>query len=349
MNSLTELGAGLQLPADLIEHHKALDESVAKAKRMRAAVDETAAAIPTLEAEAKRLDEQIGEKDADLSVAMVDDERKVKILDVELKKLAGELASKQQALHRSRNIIKVLESRAPEQDEVVQQAVIVLENDLLRFGDSMMDQIRAELLEQVKPLQGVFAAIRALAPVGDSNVRELIQAAHVPDPSDCRRIQGPGVGAMTFGTNLLALEPEPEYRARAEAISATLAPIRTSIVAAKALGNYLPLDRRPKPYVRRGYTMDGEATRAARAKEAAEAERAAAEAQRPGFKRSINSGGSLVDDAKAAEQRKPGFRARVREGYADQPPPGTAIDGEMGHQRVNALLHSTKDGSAFAV
>jgi hypothetical protein len=244
------LPAGYELPAELLDHQKALDELVAKAKKTRAAVDVAAAQIPALDAEVQELTAKLAVKDADRYTAEASE---VKSLDAEVKKLVDALDSKQRALNRAKNALIVQEARAPEHDEEVRSAVVVLENDLIDFGDTAIDLLRAELLEKVKPLQGVFAAMRVISlNTAGMAAREFVDAAFLPDPKEFNRASVGG--RMHFGTNLLAESPEPEYAQHAQAMSVALAPIRASLAAGKALGSYVPLDRRPKPYVRKGYS-----------------------------------------------------------------------------------------------
>lgn len=314
--------AEVQLPAALLANQHALDDAVSKAKRTRAAVDETAAQIPALEAQVQELGAKLAEKDADRAIA---EDADIKALDAEIKKLGADLDSTQRELNRARNALKVHEERAPEHDEVVRAAVNVLENDLLTFSSDVIERLRTEILEKVKPLQGVFAAFRALGPLGGIAIRDVIDAAYIPDPKGFVRMQGgTGVGSLNCGTNLIAQEPEPDHAELAKAISQALAPVRASLVAGKALGSYVPLARRPKPYVRQGM-VSGEATRAAAA--ARENSEAAKPAALPA----------------AQQAQASGFR---RKHHAD----GSAIDGDMGRQMVDNMMQSRGEGgSEFAV
>jgi hypothetical protein len=249
-----ELPAAFKLPDELLAHQKALDDLVAKAKKTRAAVDETATQLPLLDEELQELTAKLAVKDADRWTA---EDSEVKALDAEVKKFADALDAKQRALNRARNALIIHEARAPEHDEEVQAAVIVLENDLIAFGGDMTENLRAELLEKVKPLQGVFEAFRAIGALGGPGVRDVIEAAYVPDPKGFMRMQASGMGWMNYGTNLLAEAPEAEHAQQAGAIVEALRPVRASLAAAKGLGAYVPLDKRPKPYVRRGYSHEG--------------------------------------------------------------------------------------------
>jgi hypothetical protein len=98
----------------------------------------------------------------------------------------------------------------------------------------------------------VFAALRSLDQRIGSLARDVCDAAFVPDPKGFNRVQSHGGGFMNFGTNLLAEQPEPEHGALAADLRETLAPVRASIAAGKALGTYVPLAKRPKPYVIKG-------------------------------------------------------------------------------------------------
>ncbi|NML43508.1 hypothetical protein HHL11_07095 [Ramlibacter sp. G-1-2-2] len=291
----TTLPAGYELPAELLAHQKTLDELITKAKKTRAAIDETAAQIPLLDVEAQELTAKLAVTDADRCTA---EDSEVKALDAAIKKLAEALDSKQRALARAKNVLIVHEARAPEHDEAVQAAVIVLQNDLIAFGNGVMEQARAELLEKVKPLQGLFAALRTIGATGEARaVREFVEAAYVPDPKGFSNSVG---YERRFGTNLLAEQPDPEHAQLAAHLSAALAPIRASLAAGKALGTFVPLDRRPRPYIRRGdspgeLTRAGNAARIAAQGQVAPSEITSSAPQASGFTRKHRADGTSID------------------------------------------------------
>lgn len=323
--------AGVDLPAELLADQKALDDAVAKAKRTRAAVDETAAQIPALDAQVQELTAKLAEKDADRAIA---EDVDVKGLDAEVNRLGADLDSTQRGLNRARNALKVHEERAPALDEEVRAAVVVLENDLLTFSGDLTERLRAEILERCKPLQGAFAALRALGPLGGVGVRDVIDAAYIPDPRGFVRMQGgTGVGSINCGTNLLAGEPEPEHAELAKAITQALAPVRASLVAGKALGSYVPLDKRPKPYVRKGWSSQGVTGERRAAAEQSTAHASSAQSQLP----------QAAQGGPAAQPQASGFQ---RKHHAD----GTPIDGDMGRQMVDNMMRGRGEGgSEFAV
>lgn len=319
----------VELPPQLVADHKALDHAIAKAKRTRAAVEEAAAQIPVLEAEVQELTAKLAEKDADRAIA---DDAEVKALDAEIKKIASDVDSKQRSLNRARNAVQVLEARAPEHDAELRDAAVAAENDIRVLAGNLMEQLRAQLLEQVKPLQGVLAALRAVAPIAPQ-VREYTAAVCLPDLKGFAGTQQHF--GMVFGVNLLAEEPDVEHGRLAAAITEALCPIRASLAAAKSLGAFVPLAKRPKPYVRKSWTNDGVTGEKRAAAEAAQSEAAHA-------RRSQITGPN--------DRQPPGFKARARTGRVGDLPLGTPVDGEIGHQLVNNMMRNgSGSGSEFAV
>lgn len=287
------LPSGLELPPELLAHQKALDELVDKAKRTRAAVDTTAAQIPVLDEGVQELTAKLAVKDADRCTA---EDGEVKALDAEIRKLAEALDAQQRALNRAKNALIIHEARAPEHDEAVQAAVMVLENDLIKYSDKTLDQLRAELLEKVKPLQGVFAALRCLDQRMGSLARDVCDAAFVPDPRAFNRVHAHGAGPINYGTNLLAEAPESEHAQLADAIRAALGPVRASIAAAKGLGTYTPIAARPKPYVRKGQEVGLGWKKPAQP----QANGPAPLPPSSGFKRTMKSDGTPIDEEPTA-------------------------------------------------
>jgi hypothetical protein len=206
----------------------------------------------------------------------------------------------------------------------------VLHISIESFGGELADRLRAQLIETMKPVQGLFAAFRAIAHLGNRQMSDVIAAAYVPDPSGFMRVPGNAHGQdwVNYGVNLLDQQPEDQHLQLSRTIAEALAPVRASLGAGRAWTQYVPLARRPKRYVRKGYTTEG-----LRGDERPFGGDTAAADQR-----------TTVDTA-TTSRPLPASTGRVRTGYAGQLPPGTVIDGNIAPALVDNLMR----GDSYAI
>ncbi|WP_342616977.1 hypothetical protein [Rhodoferax sp. GW822-FHT02A01] len=224
-----------------------------QAEKLRQRVDESAADIVTQNAELDRLTRELSEKQADRALA---DDDQVKALDAEIKKLIDKVDAKSRELNRTRNLIEALEVKAPEVDAAVVDAQQILGIERHIWSEVIIDAIRDELEAAVRPLIGVMAKAKAFGRF-NGFLSDFLNAAWVPaDPKSFLRAAN-GAYAYNIGRNLLDGSPDDAQRAHADAIVAAVAPIYQQLNMKHA--EYVPLDKRPKPYVKKGYTMRGQA------------------------------------------------------------------------------------------
>lgn len=323
MTNRKDAPTGYGLPPVVLEDVKALESALAKANRLRQEVNDAASRVPDLKAQVQELEAKQRLREGDLALA---EDNELSAIKTDLKKIGGELDAKSRELNRTESLIETLESRAPDIDGAVHTAVSVVEQSLITYADAILQGLREEIRQKVKPLQGIMQALRVLSTTGASNVRDILAACFVPEPDGFLRIMGPE-GWRDIGTNLLDVAPEGDHAAMANALSDALAPVRDSIRTAKAMPAYLPLAKRPRAYQKKGYTHEG-------VKGDARPFGAPSEASRQS---SMQGPASL-----------PKSTGRVREGYAGELPPGTALDGNVAPALVDNLMR-THGGSEFAV
>jgi hypothetical protein len=323
MTNRKDTPTGCELPSVVLEDVKALESALAKANRLRQEVNDAASRVPDLKAQVQDLEAKQRLREGDLALA---EDSELKAIQTDLKKIGAELDAKSRELNRTESLIVTLESRAADIDGAVHAAISVVEQSLIAYSDAIVESLREEIREKVKPLQGIMQALRVLSPIAAGNVKDILSACFVPEPDGFMRIMGPE-GWRNIGTNLLDVPPDEAHAATANALSEALAPLRDSIRTAKALPAYVPLAKRPRPYAIKGYTHDG-------------------------VKGNARPFGAPSEASQQSRMQGPAplpkSTGRVREGYAGELPPGTALDGNVAPALVNNLMR-THGGSEFAV
>jgi hypothetical protein len=152
--------------------------------------------------------------------------------------------------------------------------------------------------------------------IGGLELRDFLAAALVPDPDGFMRFPAGG-GWVNQGANLLDMPPDDIGAAAARAITEGLKPVRESLAAARAHSNYVPLAKRPKPYVRKGYTTEGV----------------------KGDARPFGAADAPPQPARALDTRSPSTSAS-RTGYAGELPPGTALEGDIAYAQTQDFLRA---------
>lgn len=237
---------------ELVAAKDELDSAKQKATKLRQRVDEAAADAVALKLEVDSLTLELSGKQADRALA---DDDQVKALDGEIKKLIEKVDAKSRELNRMNALVEALEAKAPQVDEDVAVAKNLLNWERGVWVGSILDTLRDELAEAVRPLIGVLAKAKAMSQCSEG-LRDTLLAAWVPDPQNFMRMTN-GAYSCNQGRNLLDGRPDEHQRAEAEAITIALLPINQLISAPHS--EYVPLAKRPKPYVRKGYTMHGRA------------------------------------------------------------------------------------------
>lgn len=227
----SEMQAAIQAVHDALGRRKTLDE----------ATNAAPAQIAELEQEANRLRGEIASREADI-IWCADTE--VPAAEGAIAKLSDELITRETELRRAKSRLDALEARAPELDAAVDQAGYMLNLEVGMQGEIFRARISEELREAVKPLLPILEKARAMGPL----FNDYLQAAYLPDPEGfILGLRSNGAISSNVGVNLLngvSNVPNP--------ITEVMAPVNAALNALRSHRAYVPLAKRPKPYVMKG-------------------------------------------------------------------------------------------------
>ncbi len=234
-------------------------------KKLDDAVNSAPADIASAEAELAHLRYRLGALEAD--VVLVED-AKLPALQNEIAQLADTIDAKDLAFRRLKARIDALEARAPDLDTKIELAIGYVRVEANMAASSLQSVLAAELRAKVAEIRNIYAQVRTLlgaAPLQQAS--DFLACAHVPDLEHCFVSYVRGV-PHDSSQNLLALRDESTAAAEAEIVEA-LKPIAEAFAMARKHRPYVPLAKRPVPYVRKG-TWDGPGGRVDRPEEAEE-------------------------------------------------------------------------------
>lgn len=310
---------------DVTEATAILLGHLADRKKLDEKIDAMPGAIATItatiEQHTKELTEAMGEH------ALADEgTAQHKALAKQVKDLTESLATEEQRLRTANLRVQGLEGQAAKVDEQIQPAINELQVAVSAYFSGAKAAVSAALEEAVKPLRGVLAIAEALG----EPLRDTLRGAMVPNPHSYRLLQPLRQGVTHIGENLLDTAPTEQDAAAAQEVRSLIAPAIAALANGRAHRAYVPLAKRPKPYVLRGYSYEGVKGDARSFGDKPDAEPAPNTPQETGPK-----------------PLKPSA-SRARTGFADELPPGTPRDGNVGPSLVNQLMR-TDGGSEFAV
>jgi hypothetical protein len=225
--------------------HESCEREIARRAKMLEQVDADAAALPGKEALLQSKASEAADVDAERSIASED---AVRTIDAKLKRVRGEEDAASRDLNQTRARLEALESKIETSDEAVRSAANTLSAEIGALEARLTSEISCELAAALRPVIAVLAKARA---IGGPQMTLLASSAVVPDPAAGIDI----VGRSTFCSNLLDAVPDELQAGAADAIRQTMLPLRATLAKARGLPSYVPLSKRPKPYVRRGYTI----------------------------------------------------------------------------------------------
>ncbi|MBB3637156.1 hypothetical protein [Variovorax atrisoli] len=221
----------------------AVADAVALCKRLNDQLGATASQIKALEAEVEQLTAERATAEAALALADGDE---VKALDKAALRLDTDLGVKERELRRLRARIAALEVEGPKLHEAVRLRAQELDVELGLWSNAAAAALTPEVEAAAKQLAVVIEKAHA---IGGQTMRDFTDAAYVPRPSGFIRQRVNG-GWYNAGANLL--EPSQGLGPDAAEIQSLISPIRQAAVNGKVYPDYVPLARRPGPYVRKG-------------------------------------------------------------------------------------------------
>jgi hypothetical protein len=225
-----------------------LRELIGQRKKLDDAVNSAPADIFAAEGELSEMRRQLSVLEAD--VVLVDD-AKLPSLQKEIEKLAGTIDVKDLAVRRLKGRLEALESRAPDLDSKIEIAIGYVRIEVNIAAQSLQSQLAEELRDKVKTVRMLYAQVRALqsvVPLPQTN--DFLLCAHVPDLEQCMASYASGA-PRDVSQNLLALVDDGTAAAESE-VAEALKPIAEALMVARKHRPYVPLAKRPAPYVRKG-------------------------------------------------------------------------------------------------
>jgi hypothetical protein len=223
---------------DLIEQRKKLDE----------ATNNAPGEIAAAEADLASLHRELAVREAD--VVFIDDS-KLPALQKEIAKLSGAIDSKDITVRRLRARLESLEARAPDLDNKIDLAIGYMRLEANMGAQNLQAALAENLRSKVAEVRMIYAQVRALDRlVPMHRTRDFLISAHMPDLDSCMVINS---GSERYDTapNLLAITDAETVSAEAEIVEA-MKPISDALKLASSHRPYVPLAKRPQPYVFRG-------------------------------------------------------------------------------------------------
>ncbi|WP_208102102.1 hypothetical protein [Burkholderia sp. D-99] len=225
-----------------------LRELLDQRKKLDDAVNAAPAEISALESELSSLRQQMATLDAE--VVLIDDAQ-LPAKQKQIKALDGVIAEKGFSVRRAQARLETLEALAPDLDEKIEIAIGFVRVEASIAAQSLRSDIAEELRGKLHELQLIYAKVRALhGLVRADRTGDFLQSALIPDLDHCMRITTRS-GTYEASTNLLETRSDDTAAAEAQ-ISEAMRPITDVLVLARKHRPYVPLAKRPAPYVRKG-------------------------------------------------------------------------------------------------
>lgn len=233
------------LTLEITAAHLAVEAARQKSSRHSEQVNLVAAQIAELDSEIPLLEKGLADHEAAMTFA---EDSEIAAMEKTAMRLSTVIEMKARVLNRSRAKLKALEDMAPSVDDEVVTAGGSLRLEVGIWMQGVVQELSEELSEALKPVIGILAKARA---IGGSELSDFLASVSVPDPVDCKLVPAAS-GAYNIGSNLLDLPADADQQAAANELHSQIAPVRRAATEACGHAAYIPLARRPKPYVIKG-------------------------------------------------------------------------------------------------
>lgn len=212
------------------------------------AVNAAPAQIAAREAELSALRQRLAALEAD--VVIVDDAA-LPALQKQITKLSNEVDAVDLDVRRLKGRLNALEARAPDLDEKIEIAIGYVRVEANMAAQNLQVALAEELRNKVADVRNIYAKVRALQGfVPNARTSDFLVSAYVPDLESCVRVNT-GTGHYDASPNLLAFADADTDAAESEVVEA-LRPVTEALLLARKHKSYVPLAKRPVPYVRKG-------------------------------------------------------------------------------------------------
>jgi hypothetical protein len=225
-----------------------LNELLAQRGKLDEAVDTAPAEIAEAERELANMRQTLAAHEADVVLV---DAAKLPALQKDINRLATAIDAKDLEVRRMRARLDALEARAPELDSKIDLAIGYVRVEANMAAQDIQVVLAEELRSKVAEVRMIYAKVHALQYlVPMDRTRDFLVSAYVPDLESCMRVNT-GTGHYDAAPNLLAITTNDTASAAAE-IAATMKPITDALIVARKYRPYVPMAKRPQPYVNRG-------------------------------------------------------------------------------------------------
>ncbi|RRJ34374.1 hypothetical protein [Pandoraea apista] len=220
----------------------------------RKALEEHAESLPALIEAAKKELAAIGEQilDAEMSLLEVPEKAIPKVTkqrdDLEKQQVECELR-----IRRLRTQLTAIEARAPDIDDKIAVQIGFVKLEATMASEELQVELAEEIRQGVAALRQTYAKVRALQRlVPMPRTSDFLLDAYVPDLEACMRVHT-GQGTETYNTspNLL-IEKNDRTDDAEHQIAEALQPIVAALTVCRTHRPYVPMDKRPQPYVIKG-------------------------------------------------------------------------------------------------
>ncbi|MBP0639570.1 hypothetical protein [Cupriavidus sp. AcVe19-6a] len=225
-----------------------LEELRAKRQRLIEAAEGTPAQIDALGKEVEALREEATARQVAF-LAEVATAKLKQAHDAQMATLTQRELELEAQLRRLRSNLPALESEIASVEKEMNAAELEVRLDAARIGCDIGDPFIAEILRLAEAMRPWLAKVKA---VQDATGACLMGQVYVPQPHFVSRYVG--YGEYSRASNVLGKEC-PEANEQAAEVRALLEPVQRALAMATGCNPYIPLDERPKPYVRKGQTV----------------------------------------------------------------------------------------------
>ncbi len=226
------------------------DAMLERRKKLDEAVDDAPAQIADAERELATMRSTLAAKETDI---LLIDDAKLPALEKEIAQLANAVDAKDLALRRFKARIDAFEAKAPEIDAQIDEAVCRMRTEASLAAQDLQALLAIEIREHVGALRRIYAKVRKLQQlVPTHRTSDFLASAYVPDLDLCMRVvTGSGNEFQDLAPNLLAAQDDETEQAE-EDIAARMSHFSAALKAARMYRPYVPLAKRPQPYVFKG-------------------------------------------------------------------------------------------------
>ncbi|RDK01620.1 hypothetical protein [Paraburkholderia lacunae] len=160
-------------------------------------------------------------------------------------------------LRRLQTRLNAIEAKMPDIDAQIDLAIGAIRIEAAMASEAIQVELAEEIRSKVADLQAVYAKVRALQRlIPMARTSDFILDAYLPDLETCMRIESGTGNHYNRSPNLLAVTNPDTHAAEAQ-ITDALKPITDALIRGRNHKSYVPLAKRPQPYIRKSIVLEG--------------------------------------------------------------------------------------------